>query len=83
MNFFEKKIVSVYWKAIALGHPIVIAPYNESVGLTPFDSYLPILPEKCLLLASYRIACSIVFGWFNSSCVSFSMILLKRHVILR
>ena len=37
----EKNIVSVSWKAIAWGHPLVIAPYNESVGLLSFDSPLP------------------------------------------
>ena len=34
----EKNIVSVSRKAITWGHPLVIAPYNESVGLMSFDS---------------------------------------------
>ena len=37
----KKNIVSVSWKAITWGHPLVIAPYNESVGLSSFDSRLP------------------------------------------
>ena len=34
----EKNIVTVSWKAITLGPPLVIVPYNESVGLTSSDS---------------------------------------------
>ena len=34
----KKIIVSVSRKAITWGHPLVIAPYNESVGLMSFDS---------------------------------------------
>ena len=38
----KKKIVSVSRKAITWGGlPLVIAPYNESVGLLSFDSPLP------------------------------------------
>ena len=36
----KKDIVSVSWKAITWGPPLVIAPYNESVGLTSSDSIL-------------------------------------------
>ena len=43
----EKNIVSVSWKAITWGHPLVIAPYNESVGRMSFDStFTPISSRK-------------------------------------
>ena len=44
----KNPIVSVSPKAIAWGYPLVIAPYNESVGFTSFDScFFPSLPENC------------------------------------
>ena len=43
----RKNIVSVPWKAITWGRPLVIAPYNESVGPRSFDSCFTFsLPEK-------------------------------------
>ena len=52
--FKKKNIVFVYWKAITWGHPLVIAPYEESVGLTSSDSTLLLPFQKNLtILQSY------------------------------
>ena len=40
-------LFSVSPKAIAWGYPLVIVPYNESVGFTSFDScFFPSFPES-------------------------------------
>ena len=47
----EKKILlfPLSWKAIIWSHPLVIAPYKESVGLTPFDfTFTLSLPDSVL-----------------------------------
>ena len=44
--FKKKHIVFCVRKAITWGYPLVIAPYNESVGLLSFDSSLPFYFQK-------------------------------------
>ena len=45
--FKKKPLFSVSPKAITWGHPLVIVPYNGSVGLSSFDScFFPISSRK-------------------------------------
>ena len=50
--FLVKKnpLFSVFRKAIIWGHPLIIAPYDESVELRLFDSYLLSLFQKILYM---------------------------------